>query len=81
MNSPQEREIVSTVANEVSNALKKPVEQLPPLSEEIDLDALDTIVPTDSSRNVTVTFTYEGLHVFVHSGRIVRVRQPREKNL
>jgi len=62
------------VAETVSNALETPIEELPPLSESIDVDALDEVVPSDQSRNVTVTFTYAGVSVFVHSGNVVAVR-------
>lgn len=69
-----------TVTETVSDALETPIEDLPPLSNAIDIDALDSLVTsTDGgSPEVTVTFTYSGLRVHVHSGQIVYVRPVSE---
>ncbi len=66
----------STVAvtSVLSNALDTQVEELPPLSRRIDLDALDRIVSSDDGPRppgVLVTFEYAGLTVAVHSCGIV----------
>lgn len=58
----------------VSDALDTPMEELPPLSRRIDLDALDRIVSSDDGPRppgVLVTFEYAGLTVAVHSCGIV----------
>jgi len=62
------------VAETVSDALETPVDDLPPLAESIDIDALDEVVPSDSSQYVTVSFMYAGMQVFVHSGNVVVVQ-------
>lgn len=73
--SPEE--ICVTVTETVSDALETPVEDLPPLSNAVDIDALETLVTAttdDASPGVTVSFTYSGLEVLVHSGELVYVR-------
>ncbi|MCU4726406.1 HalOD1 output domain-containing protein [Halapricum hydrolyticum] len=70
-------EIAITVIETASDALKVPIEELPPLSDAIDVDALEAIATsplTTPQSTVTVTFTYAGLHVFVSSEKIVYVR-------
>lgn len=37
-------------------------------------DALETLVPADSSPDVSVTSSYEGLRIFVHSDGVVCAR-------
>lgn len=65
------------VSETVADSLGKPMERLPPLGEAIDLDALNSIVTADSSHDVTVTFSYAGMRVLVHSGCTVYVRPIR----
>lgn len=72
-------EILITVAEAVSDALGKPITDLPPLSRSIDLDALDALVNAHPSHTATVSFTYAGLHVFVQSNNTVSV-QPLQAN-
>lgn len=70
-------EICVTVTETVSEALETPVEELPPLSNAIDIDALDALVRSrrdEAAPGITVTFTYSGLQVLVQSGQIVYVR-------
>lgn len=77
--SPEE--VCVTVTETVSDALETPVEDLPPLSNAIDIDALDALVRSTGaagSPGVTVTFTYSGLRVLVQSGQIVYVRPLRD---
>lgn len=62
------------VVEALSDALETPVEELPPLSEEISLDGLQAVMNHSGSEDVTVTFPYAGLRVFVHSRGIVYVR-------
>lgn len=69
-----EREITVPLAETVFGSLETPASELPPLSDAIDLDALEALVPADGPPDVTVAFSYEGLRVFVHSGRVVCVR-------
>jgi|AntRauTorcE11898_2_1112593.scaffolds.fasta_scaffold04656_2 hypothetical protein len=61
---------VAAVTKVVSDALETPMEELPPLSHAVDLDALDELVSSNASprlSGVTVTFTYAGLNVVVLS--------------
>ncbi len=62
------------VTEAVSDALDVPMEDLPPLSETISLDGLDAIMGDGGADDVTVTFSYAGLRVFVHSEEFVYVR-------
>lgn len=75
--SRQHREISVPIAETVFGSLETPASELPPLSDAIDLDALESLVPTEASRDVTVVFSYEGLRVIVHSGRVVCVQSDR----
>lgn len=64
------------VAETISDALETPVEELPPLEDAIDLDALNAIIPStpaDSPPYVTVAFSYSGLNVGVRAGNTVFV--------
>lgn len=67
-------EITVRIAEAVSAALNVPIEDLPPLSQAIDLEAVEAIVTGDPDHDVTVTFAYAGLRVLVHSRRTVYVR-------
>lgn len=69
-----DQEIAVPIAETVFESLETPAAELPPLSDAIDLDALETIVPSETIPEVTVAFSYEGLDVFVYSGRTVCVR-------
>lgn len=70
----REQEIAVAVSEPVFDSLDTAPDDLPPLTEVIDLDALDSIVPRESTPKVTVSFRYQGLQVLVHSGRAVCVR-------
>lgn len=72
MGQENDRTVV-LVTEAVSDALEVPMEELPPLSEAISLDGLDAVV-SHSDTDVTVTFSYAGLLVFVHSAGLVYVR-------
>lgn len=76
--SEQVDRTVFLVSQAVSDALETPIEDLPPLSESIDLDGLDAVVSRTDVADVTVTFSYAGLRVFVHSEGIVYVRTAAE---
>ena len=49
------------------------MEELPPLSQSIDLDGLVEIVTENRSHDVTVTFSYASHRVFVHSDNAVSI--------
>ena len=70
---PPPDEITLSITEAVSDALGAPVEELPPLSRSIDLDGLETLVSDERARDVTVTFSYAGLQVVVHSADVVYV--------
>lgn len=76
----QEREITVPLAETVFGSLETPASDLPPLSDAIDLDALEALVPADGPPEVTVAFSYEGLRVFVHSGQVVCVRSSHNED-
>ena len=63
-----------TIAESVSDALNTPIEELPPLSQSIDLEGLAAIVAEDRSHDVTVMFSYAAHRVLVHSDNTVYVR-------
>lgn len=73
-------EICVSVTETVSDALGEPVEGLPPLSDAIDTDGLDAVVTDDRSHDVTVTFSYAGMSVFVRADSTVYVRPQRAPN-
>lgn len=69
-------EIAISIVETASDALNTPVEELPPLSEAVDVDALNAIIPstaTDQPPDVTVTFSYADLTVGVRAGNTVFV--------
>ena len=66
-----------TVTEVVSDALEKPVDDLPPLSRVINPDALNRLVSSNTSTRspeVTVIFEYAGLKVVIHSQEVVYAR-------
>lgn len=69
-----QKEASVLVCETVAELLQEPMETLPPLSNAIDLDGLNAIVTDDPSQDVTITFSYAGMRVFVHSGSTVYVR-------
>lgn len=76
-----DEEMTVIITETVSDALDAPVEDLPPLSDAVDLEALETLVTSGGDGpfdGVTVTFRYSGLSVFVHSGKTVYVRPARD---
>jgi hypothetical protein len=78
---PPPDKLTIRISRAASVALETPIEELPPLSEAINPDALESLIvptPTDSASNVTVTFSYAGLHVFVQTDNTVYVRDIRE---
>ena len=79
MKEPLEEPLV-TIAKVVSDALNTPMEALPPLSQSIDLEGLDAVVTNDRSHDVTVTFSYAGHRVLVHSNNTVYVRPIQNDN-
>lgn len=71
------KEICVTVSETVSDALGEPVDALPPLADAVDTDGLDAVVTDDGSQDVTITFSYAGMSVFVRSDSTVYVRPQR----
>lgn len=71
------KDVCVTVSETVSDVLDEPVDALPPLSDAIDTDGLDAVVTDDRSHDVTITFSYAGLSVFVRSDATVYVRPKR----
>ena len=69
-----------TIAEVVSDVLDTPMEELPPLSQSIDLEGLHAVVTNDGSHDVTVTFSYAGHRVLVHSNNTVYVRPIQNDN-
>ena len=69
-----------TITEAVSDALNTPMEELPPLSQSIDLDGLVEIVTENRSHDVTVTFPYASHRVLVHSDNTVYVCPIRDDN-
>lgn len=63
-----------TIVETVSDALNTPIEELPPLSQSIDLEGLEAVVTNNPSHDVTVTFSYAAHRVLVHSDNTVYVR-------
>ena len=66
-----------TVTEVVSDALEKPVDDLPPLSRVINPDALNRLVSSNTSTRspeVTVIFEYASLKVIIHSQEVVYAR-------
>lgn len=70
-------QLLMLVTEAVSDALDVRMEDIPPLSESISLDGLDAVVSEDRADDVTVTFPYAGLRVFVHSEGFVYVQPTR----
>lgn len=65
------------VTEAVADALDVGIDELPPLSESISLDGLDSIV-SERAADASVTFSYAGLRVFVHAEGLVYVRPTSE---
>ncbi|WP_160298111.1 MULTISPECIES: HalOD1 output domain-containing protein [Halorubrum] len=80
MRTSSEEPLVS-ITEAVSDALNTPMEKLPPLSQSIDLDGLVEIVTENRSHDVTVTFSYAGHRVLVHSDDTVYVRPIQNDNI
>jgi hypothetical protein len=72
--APTTNEITMPITEAVSAVVERPVETLPPLSDTINVDGLETLMTDDPAHDVTVTFAYAGLRVLVHSDRTVYVR-------
>lgn len=64
-------DVTVAIAETVSRALEKSIEELPPLSESISLDGVEAVVSDPSSDDVQITFTYAGLRVFIDSGQTI----------
>lgn len=73
MDSP-EKEITVRVVQAVSDALETPVDELPPLADTIDPDALDALASNEPLSDVTVSFSYAGRQVLVREGKTVYVQ-------
>lgn len=76
MGQPSE-EIPVMISDAVADSLEAPMEELPPLSDSIDLDALETLLHSTANEppsGIAVSFQYAGLRVHVCSGYTVYVR-------
>lgn len=62
------------IAEAVSDVVGTPIEELPPLSEVINPEAVAALVAENHSQDVRITFSYAGVRVLVHSGATVYVR-------
>lgn len=71
---PLDQEIAVPLSEAVFASLDQPAADLPPLSDAIDLDALERLVPAETSPEITVAFSYQGLDISIHSGRAICVR-------
>lgn len=78
---PPRNETVVSIIQMVADASDTRVEALPPLTDIIDPDALDTIATSDLPGDVTVTFTYTGRDVLVRSGNTVYVKPVHGQSL
>lgn len=72
-------EITVSIAETAARTLERPIDELPPLSDSINLDAVETLLGDDSSEDVTITFPYAGHRVLVHSGETVYIRPIRDE--
>jgi hypothetical protein len=61
------------VAERIAAALDRPVTELPPLYDVVDLEALEQLVERNRGATVVVAFEYEGLTVRVHGDGTVEV--------
>lgn len=71
---PPPNEITVTVCETAAEVLETSFEELPPLSDAIDTDALCAIVSSRTNApppHVTVAFDYAGLEIFVSSDNMV----------
>ena len=66
-------EVTVSVVETASDVLETEIEDIPPLSESVPIDALNSVV-ADPSQDVTVTFSYAGLWVLVRSDGTVYAR-------
>lgn len=71
-------ELIIQISEAVSEALDRPVTDLPPLMDAIDLTALGAIVSTHPSQDVSVSFSYADLRVVVRSDYTIFVYPLRE---
>lgn len=78
MHSEQKEQLLLSLVDTVSDAQETPMEELPPLNDSIDLDALNGLVTDDQSSDVAVSFEYDGLRVLVRSRETVYARPIRE---
>lgn len=63
------------IVESASDSLDVPVQDLPPVSDVIDIEAVDRIVPDQEGESgATVTFHYAGLRFVVYPGKSVHVR-------
>lgn len=73
MKLPPDDTIIRIVET-VSEASETPIEELPPLANSINVDALASLVTGNPTHDVTIIFSYDDMRVLVHSGNTVYVR-------
>lgn len=69
-------ELTNVVVETVSDARGIPIEELPPLAEAVDIDAVAALISasTTDPKAVTITFSYAGLCLSVSPGAVVHVQ-------
>jgi len=58
-------ETTLAITEAISDALEAPMEELPPLAQSVDVDALERLVTHEHPAGVRVGFTYAGMWVVV----------------
>ena len=66
-------ELTIRIIEAVGDASETPIEDLPPLSNSINIGAATDVVTDDPSHDVTITFAYAGMRVLIHSNTTVYV--------
>lgn len=72
-------ELTIRVIEAVGEALETPMEDLPPLSNSINIGAVADLVTDDPSHDVTITFAYAGMRVLIHSNTTIYVSPIRDE--
>ena len=72
-------ELTIRVIETVGEALETPMEDLPPLSNSINIGAVADLVTDDPSHDVTITFAYAGMRVLIHSNTTIYVSPIRDE--
>lgn len=71
-------EVTLLIMETASDALEKPMEDLPQLSKSVEIDAVNALISDDPMHEVTIIFSYAGLRVVIYSGGTVYVHPIHE---